>query len=64
MKIIFPNICFFFDTFVVKIGAADVFALSKTTKVPKKDKTMQKGKKKLTFGTELNLALVQHLVQS
>jgi len=57
--------CQYFDSFKIKIGAADISALSNNTKAPKKvAKQCNKGKKKQMFGTWLNLALVLHLVQS
>jgi len=73
-----PNICLFlpflhhfcqcFDSFKIKIGAAEISALFNTTKAPKKWQTMELGKKEsnvwhlakfstgATFSPELNLS--------
>jgi len=59
------HFCQHFDSFKIKIGAADISALPKTSKAPKKwQKRCNKGEKKQMFGTGLNLALALHLVQS
>jgi len=50
--------CQYFDPFEIKIGAADISALFKTKKAPKKwQKRCDKGKRSNFFGTGLNLAL-------
>jgi len=59
------HFCQYFDPFELKIGAADISALFKTMKAPKKwQERCNKGEKKQLFGTGLNLALALHLVQS
>jgi len=59
------HFCQYFDPFEIKIGAADISALSKTPENAKKvAKRCNKGEKKQMFGTGINLALALHLVQS
>jgi len=59
------HFCQYFDSFKIKIGAADISALSQTTKALKKVAIRcNKGEKKQLFGTGLNLALALLLVQS
>jgi len=62
---ILHHFCQYFDSFKIKIGAADISALTNNTKAPKKwQKDAIRGEKKQLFGTGLNLALVLNLVQS
>jgi len=54
---ILHHFCQFFDSFKIKLGAADISALLKTTKAPKKvAKRCNKGEKKQMFGAGINPA--------
>jgi len=59
------HFCQYFDPFVIKIGAADISALFKTTKAPKKwQNDAKRAKRSKCLAPGLNLALALHLVQS